>query len=107
MPSGAGRTARVCLDDAFAGSLTFSLMASLQDGADLEFRTLRRVLECEGRSLSGVIVELQKEGHVVARRVSFGGVPGTWISATLRGRGAFEGHLAALREIAVDGSTSL
>ncbi|PRB19103.1 transcriptional regulator [Microbacterium sp. MYb62] len=106
MRSAAERTGRVRLDDTFAASLPFSLMAALQNGADLEFRTLRRVLDCEGRSLSGAIGQLQRVGYVFARRVSFGEVPGTWISATPRGRVAFDDHLAALREIASDAPPS-
>lgn len=106
MSSVQGATGWVRLDDDFASPLQFALMAALQDGAKLEFRTLRRILDCEGAPLRGAIAQLEKEGHLVARRVSFGDVPGLWISASARGHDAFEGHIAALTEIAGGGQTS-
>ena len=95
------------LADDFASPLVFSLMAALQDDAELEFRTLRSVLGCEGHALSGAISQLAGAGHVVVRQVSFGDVPGSWISASTRGRDAFDRHLAALREIAAGGRSRL
>lgn len=92
------------LDDDFAAQLSFSLMAALQDGAELEFRTLRRILQAEGPALSGAIAALGREGHVVVRRASFGEMPGTWISASRAGRSAFRSHLEALRAIAASSS---
>jgi hypothetical protein len=41
------------------------------------------------------------------RQVSFGDIPGSWISASTRGRDAFDRHLAALREIAAGGRSRL
>ncbi|WAA67621.1 transcriptional regulator [Microbacterium oxydans] len=87
------------LDDDFASALPFSLMAVLQDGADLEFRTLRRILQAERSALSGAILLLENERHVALRRVSFGEMPGTWVAATPAGSAAFRSHLAALRAI--------
>lgn len=97
----AGRPPR--LADDFASAVPFSLMAALQGGAELEFRTLRRILQAEQSPLSGAIMMLENEGHVAVRRPSFGET-GTWVSATAEGRAAFAAHLAALGVIAGDGS---
>lgn len=91
---------RVRLTDDFASPLVFSLLAALQDGAELEFRTLRRILQCDGAALSGAIAYLERSRRVFVRRSTFGEAPGTWISATRGGAEAFAGHLAALRQIA-------
>ncbi|MDF2561507.1 MAG: transcriptional regulator [Microbacterium sp.] len=87
------------LDDDFAAPLSFSVMSALQGDAELEFGTLRRIVECEGSLLSGVIARLAHAGHLAVRDVSFGDAPGTWVRATPRGTDAFSDHLAALREI--------
>lgn len=96
------RSTQPRLDDDFAPALPFSLMAALQDGAELEFRTLRRILRTERLSLTGAISVLEHEGHVAVRRVFFGEVPGTWVFTTGRGRMAFDAHLQALRAIVAD-----
>lgn len=88
------------LDDVFASAVPFSLMAALQDGADLEFDTLRRILRAERAPLSGAILLLENEGYVAVRRAFFGEEPGTWVAATAVGAATFRAHLAALRTIA-------
>ena len=103
-----GGAARACLDDDFADFPCFSIMSALQDGAELESRTLQRVLRCERARLSGALARLEQEGHLVVRYVSFNGAPGGWVRATPRGQEAFAAHLQALREIvALSGGQAL
>ena len=99
---------RTRLDDNFASPIRFSLMASLGDGIDLDFATLREILQCGDSPLSKAITHLQAAGYVVARKGSIGSRPRTWVYSTAAGREAFAGHLQALREIvALGGGPSL
>lgn len=90
---------RTRLDDNFASPIRFSLLASLGDGVELDFATLREILQCGDSPLSKAITHLQAAGYVVARKGSLGSRPRTWVYSTAQGRAAFAGHLQALREI--------
>ncbi|WP_120493091.1 transcriptional regulator [Microbacterium phyllosphaerae] len=90
---------RTRLDDNFASPIRFSVLASLGDGIELDFATLREVLQCGDSPLSKAISHLQAAGYVVARKGSLGSRPRTWVHSTAAGRAAFDGHLQALREI--------
>lgn len=90
---------RTRLDDNFASSIRFSLMASLGDGIELDFATLREILQCGDSPLSKAIGHLQAAEYVVARKATLGSRPRTWVRSTRTGREAFAGHLQALREI--------
>jgi DNA-binding MarR family transcriptional regulator len=88
------------LDDAFATPLRFSLMAALRVDTEIDFATLRGALEADDSPLSKAIAALTDAGYVTARKGYAARRPRTWVRATRRGVAAFEGHLAALREIA-------
>ncbi|MDN3443344.1 transcriptional regulator [Microbacterium sp. APC 3901] len=90
---------RTRLDDNFASPIRFSLLASLGDGIELDFTTLREILQCGDSALSKAITHLQAAGYIVARKGGLGGRPRTWVYSTPAGRAAFAGHLQALREI--------
>lgn len=90
---------RIRLDDNFASPIRFSLLASLGEGIELDFATLRDVLQCGDSALSKAIAHLQAAGYVAARRGVVGGRQRTWVRSTAAGRDAFAAHLNALREI--------
>lgn len=90
---------RTRLDDHFASPIRFSLMASLSEGIELDFATLREILQCGDSPLSKAIAHLRAAEYVVARKDSLGGRARTWVRSTREGREAFAGHLHALREI--------
>jgi DNA-binding MarR family transcriptional regulator len=90
---------RTRLDDHFASPIRFSLMASLGDGIELDFATLREILQCGDSPLSKAISHLEAAGYVVARKERFGSRQRTWVRSTRAGLDAFAGHLQALREI--------
>lgn len=90
---------RTRLDDNFASPIRFSLMAALGDGIELDFTTLREILQCADSPLSKAITHLQAAGYVVARKGTVGSRPRTWVRSSAAGREAFAGHLQALREI--------
>ncbi|MFF7292247.1 transcriptional regulator [Microbacterium sp. NPDC008134] len=94
---------RTRLDDNFASPLRFSLLATLGDGIELDFATLREILQCADSPLSKAISHLQAAGYATARKASLGGRQRTWVHSTREGRDAFAGHLQALREIVAQG----
>lgn len=78
----------------------FSLMAALRDDAEMDFPTLREVLEAGDSVLSKAITYLEKLGYVKTKKGFVGKRPRTWVASTRAGRKAFQLHLAALRAIA-------
>ncbi|MFK3834156.1 transcriptional regulator [Microbacterium sp. NPDC087868] len=99
---------RTRLDDNFASPLRFSLLATLSEGIELDFATLREILQCADSPLSKSISHLHAAGYVTVRKASLGSRQRTWVRSTGEGREAFAGHLQALREIvALGGGASL
>ena len=94
---------RTRLDDNFASPIRFSLLASLSEDIELDFVTLREILQCGDSALSKALSHLQAAGYVSARRGVVGGRQRTWARSTPSGRAAFAGHLNALREIVAMG----
>ena len=88
------------LDDAFAPSVAFGLLAVLKDGADLEMATLRRIFPADVAALPAAVRSLEARGFVTVERHLFRTDRGDWVRATRKGRAAFVEHLAALRAIA-------
>lgn len=66
---------------------------------ELDFATLRDVLQCGDSPLSKAITRLQAADYVFARKANVGGRSRTWVRSTKTGRDAFAAHLQALREI--------
>lgn len=87
------------LDDSFQTPIRFSLMAALGRHTEIDFRTLRDVLETEDSNLSKAITHLEKAGYVKVTKGYVGNRPRTWIEATAKGHHAYRQHLLALRAI--------
>lgn len=90
------------LDPAFGTPLRFSLIAALGRRTDIDFGTLRDVLEADDSSLSKSISHLQNAGYVKTTKGRAGNRPRTWIEATAKGDRAFARNLSALRAITND-----
>ena len=91
--------ARHRLDDAFQTPVRFSLMAALGRGTEIDFGTLKELLEADDSVLSKAISHLEKAGHVTVTKGHVGNRPRTWVESTGVGYRAFQDHLGALREI--------
>jgi DNA-binding MarR family transcriptional regulator len=74
-------------------------LTALPDGAQLEFVTLRQMLELTDGNLSVHLRKLEDAGYVTIEKAFVGRKPRTFIAATPKGRQAFEIHVQALREI--------
>lgn len=87
------------LDAAFQTPIRFSLMAALGRHTEIDFRTLREVLEAEDSVLSKAISYLEKAGYVKVTKGYVGSRPRTWVEVTTKGHRAYQQHLLALRAI--------
>ncbi len=87
------------LDEAFQTPVRLSLMAALGRTAEMDFTTLRELLEADDSVLSKSIAHLEKAGYVRVTKGYADKRPKTWVQATAKGHRAFQSHLDALRAI--------
>ena len=90
------------LNDAFLTPVRLSVMAALPKEIDLDFASLRDVIEADDSVLSKAISHLEKLGYVRVKKGYVGNRPRTWISSSAKGRRAFSAHVQALRAITAD-----
>lgn len=87
------------LDDAFLTPIRLSLMAALGTEKELDFRTLRELLETDDSTVSKAVSHLERVGYVKITKGYVGKRPRTWVRATAEGHRAYHGHLLALHAI--------
>lgn len=87
------------LDPALMTPVRLSLLASLSDDIELDFATLRDLIEADDSVVSKGIAHLEKLGYVKVTKGYVGTRPRTWVVATANGRRALARHMAALRSI--------
>ena len=78
------------------------IMASLDAldaAAEVEFTYLRGLLDLTDGNLGAHLAKLEGAGYVKVRKTFVGRKPRTFLSATRKGHGAFQSHVAALEEI--------
>ena len=88
------------LDDALLTPLRFSVMAALRSDVEIDFSSLRDLLETDDSALSKAISTLGSAGYVAVRKGYVGNRPRTWLTATPAGSTAMGIHVAALQAIA-------
>jgi DNA-binding MarR family transcriptional regulator len=88
------------LDDLLAHPVRFSIAALLAAASKVEFRFVRDHVEVTDSMLSKQVSALEQAGYVKVDKAFVGKRARTWLSLSRQGRGVFERHLAALREIA-------
>jgi DNA-binding MarR family transcriptional regulator len=87
------------LDVAFQTPIRFSLMAALGSKTEIDFATLRDLLEVDDSVLSKAASYLEKAGYLRVTKGYVGNRPRTWIASTAKGHRAYRDHLLALRAI--------
>ncbi|MBH0009430.1 transcriptional regulator [Salinibacterium sp. SWN1162] len=87
------------LDDAFLTPVRLSLMAALGRSNEIDFATLKTLLEVEDSALSKAISYLVDAGYAKALKGTVGNRPRTWVTSTAAGYRSYERHLLALRAI--------
>ncbi|MDR0593881.1 MAG: transcriptional regulator [Bifidobacteriaceae bacterium] len=73
---------------------------ALAEVKSVEFASLRDLLGVADSVLSKHLARLEAQGYVFIDKQSWGGHLRTWVGLTDQGRRAFDGHIAALRQIA-------
>jgi DNA-binding MarR family transcriptional regulator len=87
------------LDDALLTPVRFSTMAALSSGSEVDFATLREIIETDDSALSKSISRLEAADYVAVRKGYVANKPRTWLRATPAGLTALRAHSAALHAI--------
>lgn len=87
------------LDPAFQTPLRFSLVAALGRDTEVDFGTLREILEASDSALSKAVAHLEGAGYLKVTKGYIGNRPRTWVRLTAKGEKAFQWHIQALRSI--------
>ncbi|MFR9777283.1 winged helix-turn-helix domain-containing protein [Micromonospora sp. MS34] len=94
-------------DELIHAPTRLSLVSLLAATDWAEFRYLREQLGLSDSALSKQIGVLEQAGYVEVRKSFVGKRPRTSVRLSRRGRGAFDGHVAALQEIVAQAGSSV
>lgn len=100
-----GHHPRHGLDELLLTPLRYSLLAAVGTDSEVDFGTLKALLETQDSPLSKAITLLARSGYIEVRKGYANNRPRTWVKATKKGKRVFSAHTAALRAIA-DEATS-
>ena len=90
------------LDARIHQPLRLSIMAALTAlGAreQMDFTSLRKLVQATDGNLGAHLQKLEEAGYITVDKTFVGRKPRTFLAATIKGRHAFQEHVAALREI--------
>jgi DNA-binding MarR family transcriptional regulator len=76
-----------------------SSLVALESGEQVDFVHLRKILNLTDGNLGAHLNKLEEAGYVRIEKTFVARKPRTFISATGKGRDAFEEHVTALRRI--------
>lgn len=76
-----------------------SSLVALDAGEEIEFVYLRNLLELTDGNLGAHLAKLEEAGYVKVKKIFVARKPRTFITATGKGRDAFEEHIGALKQI--------
>lgn len=88
------------LDELLLTPLRYSLLAAVGTDTEVDFGTLKALLETQDSPLSKAIATLGRAGYLEIRKGYADNRPRTWVKATKKGKRAFSSHTTALRAIA-------
>ncbi|GAA3825509.1 transcriptional regulator [Sphaerisporangium flaviroseum] len=97
--SGNGAHPRHGLDQVIHTPVRLSIMAALAAAEKVEFRFLRDTIEVSDSLLSKHMLVLEEAGYVKVEKAFVSKKPGTWLSLTPKGRGAFQAYVSVLEKI--------
>jgi DNA-binding MarR family transcriptional regulator len=87
------------LDAALLTPVRFSAMAALGNGSEIDFATLRDLIETDDSALSKALSHLEAAHYIAVRKGYAANRPRTWLRATPAGIKALRTHSAALHAI--------
>lgn len=90
---------RLRLNDAFTNPIRLSIIATLANVDDIDFKSLKEIVDISDSALSKHASALEDAGYVKIRKGFVGKRPRTWFSTTKKGETAFKEHVDALREL--------
>jgi len=76
-----------------------ALLASLGEGAEVEFTWLKEALDLTEGNLSSHLAKLEEAGYVQVEKGYQGRRPRTWVRLTPQGCAAYQAHRQALLEL--------
>lgn len=76
-----------------------SSLVALDQDEQVEFTYLRDLLKLTDGNLGAHLTKLEEAGYIKIEKTFVARKPRTFVSATGKGRDAFEGHVVALKEI--------
>jgi DNA-binding MarR family transcriptional regulator len=76
-----------------------SALVSLSIGEEVDFVYLRKLLGLTDGNLGAHLVKLEEAGYVKVKKSFVARKPRTFLTATGKGRDAFEEHILALKQI--------
>ena len=74
-------------------------LVTLEAGSEVDFTTLRGLLEVTDGNLGAHLRKLEEAGYISISKLFVERKPRTYISATAEGRKVFQEHVAALESI--------
>lgn len=94
-------------DELIHAPTRLSLVSLLAATEWAEFRYLREQLGLSDSALSKQLATLEQAGYVEVRKSFVGKRPRTSVKLSRYGRGAFDGHVAALQQIVARGGATV
>jgi len=95
------------LDTLIHQPLRLRIMASLvalEKGQKVDFTYLKKLLDATDGNLGAHLIRLEDAGYIRMEKTFVGRKPKSFVSATLKGRSAFQEHVVALKRILNQGS---
>lgn len=90
---------RLRLNDAFTNPIRLSIIATLANVDDIDFKSLKEIVDISDSALSKHASALEEAGYVKIRKGFVGKRPRTWFATTKDGNKAFDEHVQALRDL--------
>ena len=84
------------LNKAFENRIRLGIMSSLMVNDELDFNTLKELLDSTDGNLSSHVSALEKADYLIVKKSFSGKKPQTHYSLTSKGRKAFSDHIEAL-----------
>lgn len=76
-----------------------SSLVALEPGEQVDFVYLRKILKLTDGNLGAHLTKLEAAGYIKIVKTFIARKPRTFVKATGKGRDAFDGHIAALKQI--------
>ena len=83
----------------FSNKIRLGIMSMLMVNEQMDFNTLKRILEVTDGNLASHLKALEKAGYISVHKSFLGRKPHTAYKATDSGRKAFEQHIEALENL--------